>query len=272
MTASPGAIVEVNGAAIYHEIRGAGPPLLFISGSTGDAGHFDQVANALQNEFTVVTYDRRGNSRSPRPEGRDRTSVDEQADDAAGLIEALDGAPALVYGNSTGAIIALSLLIRHPALVRGAMLHEPPLLSVLSRPEEATGLIQPIIEREMAAGRPWRAAEAFLRLAMGDASFDRMDEELRKRVLGNGETLFGFEFGRFELYRPDDSALAAVGVPVQVIAGEDGIPFCREAADWLAARLNLKTVTMAGAHTPQSDRPQVVAEAIRSFSRRLGTG
>lgn len=272
MTQIPGRIVEVNGAPIYHEVRGAGPTLVFISGSTGDAGHFDQVANALQDEFTVVTYDRRGNSRSRRPEGWDSTSVDEQADDAAGLIEALDGAPALVYGNSTGAIIALNLVIRHPALVRGAMLHEPPLLSVLARPDEATGLIQPIIEREMAAGRPWRAVEAFLRLAMGDGSFDQMDEELRQRLLGNAQTLFGLEFGRFELYRPDDSALAAVGVPVQVLAGEDGIPFCREAADWLAGRLNVTTVTMAGAHTPQSDRPHVVADTIRSFFRRLGPG
>jgi pimeloyl-ACP methyl ester carboxylesterase len=124
----------------------------------------------------------------------------------------------------------------------------------------------------MAAGRPWRAAEAFLRLAMGDASFDRMDLKLRKRLLGNAQTLFELEFGRFELYRPDDSKLTAVGVPIQVLAGEDGIPFCREAADWLAARLSVKTITMAGAHTPQSDRPHVVADTIRSFGRRLSTG
>jgi|GEM_PF-4432412 len=30
--------VRVNGAELYHEIRGNGPPLLFIMGMTGDGG------------------------------------------------------------------------------------------------------------------------------------------------------------------------------------------------------------------------------------------
>jgi hypothetical protein len=42
----------------------------------------------MANEFTVVTYDRRGNSRSGRPPGWTTTSVREQADDAAGIIQA----------------------------------------------------------------------------------------------------------------------------------------------------------------------------------------
>ena len=33
--------VPVNGVDLYHEIRGAGPPVLCISGATGDAGHFN---------------------------------------------------------------------------------------------------------------------------------------------------------------------------------------------------------------------------------------
>jgi pimeloyl-ACP methyl ester carboxylesterase len=38
-----------------------------------------------------------------------------QADDAAGLLSTLSLAPAAVYGNSSGAIIALDLVLRHPA-------------------------------------------------------------------------------------------------------------------------------------------------------------
>lgn len=93
------ATVSVNGAEIYHEVRGSGPPVLFIQGATGDGGTFERLAD----EFTVVTYDRRGNSRSPRPEGWTSTSMDEQADDATGLIEALGLAPALrerMLGNA----------------------------------------------------------------------------------------------------------------------------------------------------------------------------
>ena len=35
-------------------------------GATGDGGHFDALADVLADEFTLVSYDRRGNGRSPR--------------------------------------------------------------------------------------------------------------------------------------------------------------------------------------------------------------
>src|SRR5437870_4353651 len=118
--------IAVHGTDIYYELQGSGPPLLWISGATGDAGHFERVADLLSDEFTVVTYDRRGNSRSSAPAGWESTSTDEQADDAAALLRGLALDPAAVFGNSYGAIIALDLLIRHPEAVRGAILHEPP--------------------------------------------------------------------------------------------------------------------------------------------------
>ena len=73
-------MVTVNGVELYHEIRGSGPPVLFIMGATGDGGHFDAVADLLADEFTVVTYDRRGNGRSPVPAGWTTTTPEEQAD------------------------------------------------------------------------------------------------------------------------------------------------------------------------------------------------
>lgn len=48
--------VVTNGAKLYYEKQGVGPALLFVSGSTGDAGNFTQVADLLADEFTVVTY------------------------------------------------------------------------------------------------------------------------------------------------------------------------------------------------------------------------
>lgn len=82
--------VTVNGAELYYEVRGGGPPVLFIMGATGTGGVFETVAEILSDEFTVATYDRRGNGRSPRPAGWETTSAEEQADDAAALLDALD--------------------------------------------------------------------------------------------------------------------------------------------------------------------------------------
>src|SRR5262245_43300549 len=108
--------VAVNGTMLYYERQGKGPPVLFIAGSTGDAGNFTRTAGLLADEFTTVAYDRRGNSRSPRPAGWTATSVAEQADDAAALINALDLAPAVIFGASVGGLIALDLIIRYPQL------------------------------------------------------------------------------------------------------------------------------------------------------------
>src|SRR5690349_23396852 len=102
--------VVSNGARLYYEKQGTGQSLLFIAGSTGDAGNFSRAAALLADEFTVVTYDRRGNSRSPRPAGWTTTSVGEQADDAAALINGLNLPPVVVFGASAGGLIALDLL------------------------------------------------------------------------------------------------------------------------------------------------------------------
>ena len=49
---------------LHHEVRGSGPAVLLIPGATGDAGHFTRTAERLANEFTVITYDRRGRGES----------------------------------------------------------------------------------------------------------------------------------------------------------------------------------------------------------------
>src|SRR5512133_3649497 len=105
--------IAVNEADLYYEVRGTGPAVLLIMGVTGVGGHFDQLADLLADEFTVITYDRRGNGRSRAPAGWTTTSPEEQADDAAALLEALGVGPAAVFGTSSGGNFALYLLIRH---------------------------------------------------------------------------------------------------------------------------------------------------------------
>jgi pimeloyl-ACP methyl ester carboxylesterase len=83
--------------------------VLFIQGAFGDGGTYEQVAELLADEFTVVTYDRRASSRSPRPAGWESTSTEEQSDDAASLIEALDIAPAAISGTAAGRLSASTL-------------------------------------------------------------------------------------------------------------------------------------------------------------------
>ena len=62
--------VDINGTKLYYELRGRGPSLFFIPGAEGDAEEYLRVVERLDNDFTVLSYDRRAYSRSPRPAGR----------------------------------------------------------------------------------------------------------------------------------------------------------------------------------------------------------
>jgi pimeloyl-ACP methyl ester carboxylesterase len=252
---------------MYHEVRGSGPSVLFIAGATGDAGHFERVAEILSDEFTVVTYDRRANSRSPRPEGWESTSTEEHSEDAAALIEALGIAPVAVFGNSAGAIIGLDLLIRHPDLVRGAILHEPPMIAGMSNPQEVMGAIQQVVEGGMQRGGPRGGVEAFFRFVAGDETFEKLNPQLRERMLGNGETCLVTEMPVFPAYGPDEATLAAVEVPVRVMVGPESA--FGEPAGWLAAQLGVELESLPGGHTPYLDRPEEMAETLRPLLREM---
>jgi pimeloyl-ACP methyl ester carboxylesterase len=259
---------DVNGARLYYEIRGRGPSVLFISGATGDAGHHAAVADVLADEFTVITYDRRGNSRSPRPEGWTRTSMPEQADDAVALLASIGCAPAAVFGTSGGAIIACCMLLRHPGALRGAILHEPPLAAVVPEAAEGLASLQAMIQGAMARGGPPAAVEAFVREAAGDA-FDAIPAEARSRMMGNGETLFGCELEAFVSWRPDDAALASVKLPVRLLVGEKSTPLFEGAARWLSEKLRIGSRRMPGGHTPYFDRPDAMAATLLPLLREL---
>jgi pimeloyl-ACP methyl ester carboxylesterase len=264
-----GGLLEINGARIYHEVWGSGPSVLLIAGATGDGGHFQRVAELLSDEFTVVTYDRRANSRSTHPDGWENTSTKEQSDDAAGLIEALGIAPAAIFGTSVGAIIGLDLVIRHPELVRGAILHEPPMTAGMSNPEEVMGAIQQVVEGGMQRGGSRGGCETFFRFVASDEAFENLDPHLRERMLGNGETFLGTEMGAFEPYRPDEAALTAIEVPVRVMVGTESAPFFAETARWLADRTNVELERLPGGHTPYFDRPDEMANTIRPLLKDL---
>jgi pimeloyl-ACP methyl ester carboxylesterase len=259
---------DVNGARIDYEVRGAGPAVLFISGATGDAGHHASVADALADEFTIVTYDRRGNSRSPRPAGWTKTSMEEQADDAAALLATLHLVPAAVFGTSGGAIIACCMLLRHPQALRGAVIHEPPLVAPIPDGASSLGEMQAMIDRAMTSGGPPAAVEAFVRFAAGSA-FDKIPPGTRTRMMGNGETLFGVELDSFVSYIPDERALAHNKLPARVLVGEETTPMFAGPADWLASRLRTRPGTFPGAHAPYFDRPDAVARALRPILREM---
>ena len=240
--------VTANGTELYYEIRGTGPPILLIMGATGDGGHFDALADALSDEFTVVSYDRRGNGRSPAPEGWDTTSPEQQADDAAALLDALDTGPAAVFGTSSGGIFALCLMVRHPEMVRGAILHEPGLYALVDDFDAVRAPLRALVQQAMAAGGPPAAVERFWGYVAGEDGWSRLSPALRERLRASARTLIEIELGTYELYWPSDEELAALSAPVRLLVSEDSLSVLDEVASRLAERLGAEITTTPGTH------------------------
>ncbi|MZD05960.1 alpha/beta fold hydrolase, partial [Streptomyces sp. SID5785] len=155
--------LRVPGAHLYLETRGAGPALLLLPGAGGDAAALDPLADALAATFTVITHDPRGYSRSTLdgPHTEQRVSV--HADDALRLLDTVSPhEPAYVAGASSGAIVTLDLLARHPERVRAAVAHEPPSWSVLPDAAVHLALFQEVYDTLGTAGLA-AAGERFLR-------------------------------------------------------------------------------------------------------------
>src|SRR5437764_8609489 len=143
MTGSREGMLDVPGARLHYRLLGRGPLVLIMQGGDGDADAMDAVAGELAEEFTVLTYDRRGLSRSTLEDPGEVPGIDGHADDAARLLQALSDGPALVVGSSFGAFTALNLLARHPHLVARLIAHEPPAAQLLPASERPTGPLTP---------------------------------------------------------------------------------------------------------------------------------
>jgi pimeloyl-ACP methyl ester carboxylesterase len=262
--------VTVDGAELYYEIRGTGPPLLLIMGATGDGGHFDELADLLADEFTVITYDRRGNGRSPAPAGWRTTSAEEQADDAAALLAALEIGPAAVFGTSSGGTFALCLLVKHAENVCGAILHEPGLYALVDDYDTVRAPIKSLVEEAREAGGPSAAVERFwCYIVEDDDGWNRLAPPLRQRLRTTATTLFEVELGTYELYLPDEDTLASLSAPVSLLASDDGRPFFAEIAGRLGERLGIDVGTTPGRHDAYHEHPSEFAEAMRPFLREV---
>jgi pimeloyl-ACP methyl ester carboxylesterase len=110
-------IAKIGALELDYERSGSGPPLLMIMGMSGTALHWGEpFLDALRGDFEVIVYDHRGVGASSSLEGAITTA--EMAEDAAGLLAALEIDSAHVVGISMGGMIAQELALAHPQLVR----------------------------------------------------------------------------------------------------------------------------------------------------------
>lgn len=101
-----------DGAELYYEIHGSGPPLFLVAGLGGDGRWWGGNIPELARKFTVIVHDHRGTARSTL--SRIAYSVDQMADDALQLIEGLGYDKVHWCGHSTGGAMGQVLAVEHP--------------------------------------------------------------------------------------------------------------------------------------------------------------
>jgi 3-oxoadipate enol-lactonase len=107
--------VHVNDIQIAYEVQGEGHPLLLIAGVGYSAWYWNKIIPGLSKNYQVISFDNRGAGDSENPAGP--YSVRMMAEDAIGLLEALDITNAHVMGHSLGGFIAQELIQLKPDVV-----------------------------------------------------------------------------------------------------------------------------------------------------------
>jgi pimeloyl-ACP methyl ester carboxylesterase len=203
---------SADGTDIAVEQFGDGSPLVLVGGAFQDRSSMNAVAAGLRDTFTVYEYDRRGRGASG---DKVPYSVEREVEDLAAVIE-VAGAPAFVFGQSSGGALALEAAAR-AVPIRGLVVNEPPYTDGPGTSIEFAEHLEELVE----TGQPAEATAAFLELIgtppaviasmKARGSWTRMESfaptlSYEVRMCNNGEV-------------PTDR-LADVSAPTLAMAGE----------------------------------------------------
>lgn len=270
--------VTTEGDELYYEVRGQGQPLLMIPGGGGDGGSYSAVADILLDEFKVITYDRRANARSTMNDPQN-FEISQQSRDAVAVLRAANETSAFVFGNSSGAVIALDMAKTQPQAVRAIVVHEPPLARVHPNARKWQRLFAGVYCTAFRFG----TTLAMLRFAFGiglDFSFRQAFKAARTARKTREESQEHFLdqkvvadfFVKQELlpvtnYLPDVEMIKKNRVKVCMAAGKRSLDkkrFYAQTAQILAERLGCEMITFPGHHGSFVDMSDGFAATLRS--------
>ncbi len=229
-------ITSKDGTRIAYERQGQGPALILVGGAFQHRAidpRTAQLAALLAPHFSVFHYDRRG-----RGDSGDTPpyTVEREIQDLEALISHAGG-PAFVFGNSSGAVLALHAAARGAA-IRKLALYEPPFHSgdAMARQaaENYTRQLTTLLSENRRgdavalAMTTWGApaqAVAGMRETPVWAMFESVAPTLAydDAIMGDGSV--------------PTERLAFVSVPTLVVDGGSSPAFMRSAADVVAASL-----------------------------------
>jgi pimeloyl-ACP methyl ester carboxylesterase len=279
-------VAKAAGADLYYERRGAGPPLLMITGGGGDSGYYAAAADILASDYTVITYDRRGNSRSTLHGEPVMITLAGQSADAVAVLAANGFGSARIFGNSGGASIALDLAARHPQAADAIVAHEPPVPRVLADPSEYLAQFDEIDRVLITEG--WQAAFALFQVRAGLVPPTIRPEvlalllkpashlppgprrDMMTRTNGNWAYMMRYEVRPFIEFSPDLNKIISNRAKIVLACGtstrdQRAIEISDRAADLLGT----ECVRFSGGHMAPIEIPHKFAPELAALLTRL---
>lgn len=258
--------VEAPGARLYFEIHGGGPLMVMIPGANGAADAFRMAASHLAAHYTVVLYDRRGFSRSQLTEAQDYSHrLETDADDVRRLIQHL-GDRAIVFGASSGAIVALELLTRHPDIVDTLVPFEPPAVKQLSDGQRWLNFFLEVYDLYRREGvEP--AMTAFRERAFAESDRQAMAQGVdltNEQVIANARYWFEHELRQYPAADLDLGELTDHADRITLALGREspGTP-AHDVTVELSKKLGRKPITLPGGHIGCITQPVEFATELR---------
>lgn len=278
--------VATEGDELYYEVRGQAqsPAVLLIPPAGGDGWHYARVAEVLADEFRVITYDRRANARSTMNVPQNFT-IEQQSRDAVAVLHAAGETSAYVFGNSSGAVIALDMAKTQPQAVRTAVVHEAPLARLSPRAAKWQRFFASVYLTAFRWGSTLASLRFFLGARLPVRQMIQATREVNAHREQSGEPYIGDKEAtdflvKQELlpvtnYLPDVERIRQNGVPVVVAVSRWGLDrqaWYAEVAQLLAEQLGCELVTFPGHHGSFLDMPAEWAAALRGVLHRAGAG
>ncbi|WP_434447483.1 alpha/beta fold hydrolase [Lentzea sp. E54] len=267
---------RADGADISFAVRGGGPPVLVLPSGGSDAHSAAPLAVRLAETRSVLTYDRRGQSRTSVTDPLRPVPIEQHAEDVAALAAHVYGdTPVAVFGCSTGAVIGLELARQRPERVSVLVAHEPPLRCLANAAERAEFDALHHKVRQVHEKSGWRKAVMLLHAGFGAEPRDPLDREPdvgweppSRRTIANIDSFLAAEAAMTWAYRigeEDWAGLRSGTARIQPAVGTASSAFLRRTTARLADVLGESLAVLPGGHEGFLTHPAGVASAVRAL-------
>jgi pimeloyl-ACP methyl ester carboxylesterase len=243
---------NVNGVQIAYRDEGRGRPLLLVHAFPLSGAMWERQIAALAQTYRLIVPDLRGFGASPTVPGT--ASLDQYADDLAGLLDQLGLEQVAVAGLSMGGYIAFALLRRHGERVNALILAD-----TRSQPDAEEGRrAREENARLVEEQGPRAIADQMLPKLLSSNASDDLRAEVRRMIEANDRAGIAAAL-RAMAGRPDSTPLlATIAVPTLIVVGsEDGLTPPSDARAMHTAIAGSRLVELPGAgHLANLEAPE----------------